>query len=213
MIRIAVRTLTLNVFRVEDEAMRKYILNSTAVPYFSNIVWFIRQQCHSLDRIYRCLSFSVLLFWPSLFHFCPLLFFPVSFIFILFKLENNHFSWLKIWGSAGFFCVCLWFVFFGLVINQFFLVCFWQVMIRLIVISRMTRLIVVVSCHFVPVPPLPTYRTLSTNGQLSRDFASLSTSIHFPSHDSVFPPIPSHDRDSTNPIIQHHTIVVTWRPT
>jgi protein CLEC16A len=51
MIRIAVRTLTLNVYRVEDEAMRKYILNSTAVPYFSNIVWFIRQQCHTLDRI------------------------------------------------------------------------------------------------------------------------------------------------------------------
>lgn len=51
MIRTAVRTLTLNVFRVEDEAMRKYIINSTAVPYFSNIVWFIRQQCHTLDDI------------------------------------------------------------------------------------------------------------------------------------------------------------------
>lgn len=58
MIRIAVRTLTLNVYRVEDEAMRKYILNSTAVPYFSNIVWFIRQQCQTLDRI----PFSYLLF-------------------------------------------------------------------------------------------------------------------------------------------------------
>eukprot|EP00026_Physarum_polycephalum_P000473 Phypoly_transcript_00474.p1 GENE.Phypoly_transcript_00474~~Phypoly_transcript_00474.p1 ORF type:complete len:1464 (+),score=272.40 Phypoly_transcript_00474:155-4546(+) len=53
MIRIAVRTLTLNVYRVEDEAMRKYILNSTAVPYFSNIVWFIRQQCHTLDQMVR----------------------------------------------------------------------------------------------------------------------------------------------------------------
>jgi hypothetical protein len=51
MIRIAVRTLTLNVYRVEDEAMRRYIINSTAVPYFSNIVWFIRQQCHTLDDI------------------------------------------------------------------------------------------------------------------------------------------------------------------
>jgi protein CLEC16A len=51
MIRIAVRTLTLNVYKVEDEAMRKYIINSTAVPYFSNIVWFLRQQCHTLASL------------------------------------------------------------------------------------------------------------------------------------------------------------------
>ncbi|EFA77189.1 armadillo-like helical domain-containing protein [Heterostelium album PN500] len=51
MVRIAVRTLTLNVFKVEDEAMRAYIINSTAVPYFSNIVWFIRQECAQLHKI------------------------------------------------------------------------------------------------------------------------------------------------------------------
>eukprot|EP01132_Coremiostelium_polycephalum_P003787 gene3787-4712_t len=48
MIRIAVRTLTLNIFKVEDDSMRQYIINSTAVPYFSNIVWFIRKQCVQL---------------------------------------------------------------------------------------------------------------------------------------------------------------------
>lgn len=51
MIRIAVRTLTLNVYKVEDEAMRNYILDKTAAPYFSNIVWFIRDQCTSLDAL------------------------------------------------------------------------------------------------------------------------------------------------------------------
>eukprot|EP01113_Clastostelium_recurvatum_P026884 TRINITY_DN3230_c0_g1_i1.p1 TRINITY_DN3230_c0_g1~~TRINITY_DN3230_c0_g1_i1.p1 ORF type:complete len:1403 (-),score=398.80 TRINITY_DN3230_c0_g1_i1:605-4813(-) len=51
MIRIAVRTLTLNVFRVEDEHMRRYILNSTAVPYFANIVWFVRQQVLTLNQL------------------------------------------------------------------------------------------------------------------------------------------------------------------
>eukprot|EP00697_Spironema_sp_BW2_P016642 gnl/Spiro4/8007_TR4208_c0_g1_i1.p2 gnl/Spiro4/8007_TR4208_c0_g1~~gnl/Spiro4/8007_TR4208_c0_g1_i1.p2 ORF type:complete len:239 (+),score=58.02 gnl/Spiro4/8007_TR4208_c0_g1_i1:62-778(+) len=39
MIRIAVRTLTLNVFRVEDDAIRRFILNREAAPYFSNLVF------------------------------------------------------------------------------------------------------------------------------------------------------------------------------
>ncbi|GAM27116.1 hypothetical protein SAMD00019534_102910 [Acytostelium subglobosum LB1] len=51
MIRIAVRTLTLSVFKVEDDAMRTYIINSTAVPYFSNIVWYIRQECANLNKV------------------------------------------------------------------------------------------------------------------------------------------------------------------
>ncbi|GAM21024.1 hypothetical protein SAMD00019534_041990, partial [Acytostelium subglobosum LB1] len=51
MIRIAVRTLTLNVFKVQDEPMRSYIIKSTAVPYFSNIVWFIRKECANLNRV------------------------------------------------------------------------------------------------------------------------------------------------------------------
>lgn len=53
MIRIAVRTLTLNVYKVEDQAMRQYVLDRTAVPYFSNIVWFIRDQCFSLDQLHH----------------------------------------------------------------------------------------------------------------------------------------------------------------
>lgn len=36
---------------VEDSAMRKYILDKAAAPYFSNIVWFIREQCTNLDSV------------------------------------------------------------------------------------------------------------------------------------------------------------------
>lgn len=41
MVRIAVRTLTLNVYRVGDEATIQFIHDKTAAPYFSNLVWFI----------------------------------------------------------------------------------------------------------------------------------------------------------------------------
>eukprot|EP01114_Cavostelium_apophysatum_P008324 TRINITY_DN2072_c1_g1_i4.p1 TRINITY_DN2072_c1_g1~~TRINITY_DN2072_c1_g1_i4.p1 ORF type:complete len:842 (-),score=215.14 TRINITY_DN2072_c1_g1_i4:51-2576(-) len=51
MIRIAVRTLTLNVYKVEDESMRKFIMDKTAAPYFSNIVWYLRDQCYNLDGL------------------------------------------------------------------------------------------------------------------------------------------------------------------
>ncbi|ETO20786.1 protein CLEC16A [Reticulomyxa filosa] len=50
MVRIAVRTLTLNVFRVNDPDLRKYITDKTAVPYFSNIVWFMKDQCFLLNE-------------------------------------------------------------------------------------------------------------------------------------------------------------------
>ena len=76
MVRIAVRTLTLNVYKVEDEAMRTFILDRTAAPYFrslfppyppiplnththtlshtltriSNLVWFIRDQMIDIDK-------------------------------------------------------------------------------------------------------------------------------------------------------------------
>ena len=36
--RIAVRTLSLNVYKVEDEAMLKFVTDKTAAPYFSNLV-------------------------------------------------------------------------------------------------------------------------------------------------------------------------------
>ncbi|KAL6053147.1 FPL domain-containing protein [Balamuthia mandrillaris] len=51
MVRTAVRNLALNVFKVEDEEMRRYVLDKRAAPYFSNMVWFISDQCHTLDEL------------------------------------------------------------------------------------------------------------------------------------------------------------------
>lgn len=53
MVRIAVRTLTLNVYRVEDKSMLKFIRNKTAAPYFSNLVWFIGNHVLELDSCVR----------------------------------------------------------------------------------------------------------------------------------------------------------------
>ncbi|XP_019858541.1 PREDICTED: protein CLEC16A-like, partial [Amphimedon queenslandica] len=49
MVRIAVRTLTLNVYKVEDKNMLEYIRSKTAAPYFSNLVWFIGNHVLELD--------------------------------------------------------------------------------------------------------------------------------------------------------------------
>lgn len=53
MVRIAVRTLTLNVFKVEEAAMVKFITDRTAVPYFSNLVWFIGNHVIEIDTCLR----------------------------------------------------------------------------------------------------------------------------------------------------------------
>ncbi|XP_021374464.1 protein CLEC16A-like [Mizuhopecten yessoensis] len=53
MVRIAVRTITLNVFRVQDNAMLRYIKDRTAAPYFSNLVWFIGMHILDLDSCVR----------------------------------------------------------------------------------------------------------------------------------------------------------------
>ncbi|XP_067005962.2 protein CLEC16A homolog isoform X2 [Anabrus simplex] len=53
MVRIAVRTLTLNVYRVEDRSMLKFIRDKTAAPYFSNLVWFIGNHILELDTCVR----------------------------------------------------------------------------------------------------------------------------------------------------------------
>ncbi|XP_077979677.1 protein CLEC16A-like isoform X2 [Glandiceps talaboti] len=53
MVRIAVRTLTLNVYKVNDKAMLMYIGNRTAAPYFSNLVWFIGNHVLELDSCVR----------------------------------------------------------------------------------------------------------------------------------------------------------------
>ena len=49
MVRIAVRTLTLNVYRVDDESMLQFVIDKTAVPYFSNLVWFIGNHILEID--------------------------------------------------------------------------------------------------------------------------------------------------------------------
>ncbi|XP_005104406.1 protein CLEC16A [Aplysia californica] len=53
MVRIAVRTITLNVFKVDDKAMLCYIRDRTAAPYFSNLVWFIGNHILDLDTCVR----------------------------------------------------------------------------------------------------------------------------------------------------------------
>ena len=49
MVRVAVRTLTLNVYRVDEESMLKFVIDKTAVPYFSNLVWFIGNHILDID--------------------------------------------------------------------------------------------------------------------------------------------------------------------
>lgn len=53
MVRIAVRTLTLNVYRVDDKSMLQFIRDKTAAPYFSNLVWFIGKHVLELDACVR----------------------------------------------------------------------------------------------------------------------------------------------------------------
>ncbi|KAJ8251102.1 hypothetical protein GJAV_G00217270 [Gymnothorax javanicus] len=50
MVRIAVRTITLNVYKVDNQLMLHYIRDKTAVPYFSNLVWFIGSHVIELDK-------------------------------------------------------------------------------------------------------------------------------------------------------------------
>ena len=53
MVRIAVRTLSLNVYKVEDERMIKFVTDKTAAPYFSNLVWFIGNHILEIDDCVR----------------------------------------------------------------------------------------------------------------------------------------------------------------
>lgn len=50
MVRIAVRTLTLNVYRVGDKNMLNFIRDKTADPYFWNLVWFIGNHAIELNN-------------------------------------------------------------------------------------------------------------------------------------------------------------------
>lgn len=49
MVRIAVRNISLNVYRVHNESMLQFIRDRTAAPYFSNLVWFIGKHIIELD--------------------------------------------------------------------------------------------------------------------------------------------------------------------
>eukprot|EP00111_Clytia_hemisphaerica_P007243 TCONS_00021030-protein len=49
MVRIAVRTLTLNVYKVGHQKMLEFICDKTATPYFSNLIWLIGKDAIELD--------------------------------------------------------------------------------------------------------------------------------------------------------------------
>ncbi|XP_058116590.1 protein CLEC16A homolog [Anopheles ziemanni] len=53
MVRIAVRTITLNVYKVQNPNMLQFIRDKTAAPYFSNLVWFIGKHILELDTCVR----------------------------------------------------------------------------------------------------------------------------------------------------------------
>ena len=51
MVRIAVRTLTLNTYKVSDPRMQKFIVDRTCLPYFCNLVWFLKEQTLNMSRM------------------------------------------------------------------------------------------------------------------------------------------------------------------
>lgn len=53
MVRIAVRTISLNVYKVQNDSMQEFIRDRTAAPYFSNLVWFIGKHILELDSCVR----------------------------------------------------------------------------------------------------------------------------------------------------------------
>lgn len=53
MVRIAVRTISLNVYKVQNPSMLQFIRDKTAAPYFSNLVWFIGKHILELDTCVR----------------------------------------------------------------------------------------------------------------------------------------------------------------
>lgn len=53
MVRIAVRTISLNVYKVQNPSMLRFIRDKTAAPYFSNLVWFIGKHILELDTCVR----------------------------------------------------------------------------------------------------------------------------------------------------------------
>lgn len=53
MVRIAVRTITLNIHRVKDEGALEFIHHQTSVPYFSYLVWSVGNTALDIDDLLR----------------------------------------------------------------------------------------------------------------------------------------------------------------
>ncbi|RHZ89459.1 hypothetical protein Glove_14g26 [Diversispora epigaea] len=51
MVRVAARTITLNIFAVNDEQLQNFILDKKAAPFFSNLVYFISNHASILNDI------------------------------------------------------------------------------------------------------------------------------------------------------------------
>ncbi|CAM6039399.1 unnamed protein product [Sphagnum compactum] len=51
MVRIAVRTITLSVYNVDDASIRKFVMSPQVVGYFENLITFLRQQMLNLDGL------------------------------------------------------------------------------------------------------------------------------------------------------------------
>eukprot|EP01018_Ginkgo_biloba_P005051 Gb_22834 [translate_table: standard] len=51
MIRIAVRALTLNIYKVSDESVHKFIMSHQVAGYFLDLVNILRQQCFKMDSL------------------------------------------------------------------------------------------------------------------------------------------------------------------
>lgn len=67
MVRIAVRTISLNVYKVENISMLQFIRDKTAAPYFSNLVWFIGKHILELDNCVRNdIEWVLFCFWGCL---------------------------------------------------------------------------------------------------------------------------------------------------
>eukprot|EP00002_Diphylleia_rotans_P040462 TRINITY_DN9594_c0_g2_i1.p1 TRINITY_DN9594_c0_g2~~TRINITY_DN9594_c0_g2_i1.p1 ORF type:complete len:883 (+),score=159.28 TRINITY_DN9594_c0_g2_i1:89-2737(+) len=50
MVRTAVRTLTLSIFKVDDEDMRAFLIHSRTAIYFLNLIWFLRNLHVKIDN-------------------------------------------------------------------------------------------------------------------------------------------------------------------
>ncbi|XP_006652159.3 protein TRANSPARENT TESTA 9 [Oryza brachyantha] len=54
MIRVAIRTLTLNVYHVGDESVNRFVSHAPLSDYFSDMVNHFQKQCIDLDRLVLC---------------------------------------------------------------------------------------------------------------------------------------------------------------